>query len=64
MQKTGNINAAPAKTSAIKDGPLDAEVRYTVAGRVFIVQPVFKENAASTIGGTLLRLMRSEYEES
>jgi hypothetical protein len=35
---------------------------YTVQGKTFIVEPVFKEGAKETVGTVLLRLIQSDAE--
>ncbi|MFV0361918.1 MAG: hypothetical protein ACK5LL_02380 [Suipraeoptans sp.] len=42
--------------------PLENTRTYTVQGKTFIVEPVFKEGAKETVGTVLLRLIQSDVE--
>lgn len=42
----------------------EAPVTYTFDNRTFIVQPVFKGTPGPTVSAALLRLMRTDLEES
>lgn len=42
--------------------PLEDTRTYTVQGKTFIVEPVFKEGAKETVGTVLLRLIQSDAE--
>lgn len=58
-------NANPTTdTGAGADASPCAPVTYTFDNRAFIVQPIFKDNAANTLRDVLLRLMRAEFEPS
>ena len=39
---------------------LNEKTTYRFGNRSFIVEPVFKEETQNTLGGVLLRLMKSE----
>ena len=38
--------------------PLENITTYTIKGKTFIVEPVFKEDSQETLGTILMRLMR------
>lgn len=40
--------------------PLEDTRTYTIQGKTFVVEPVFKENAQETVGTILLRLIQSD----
>lgn len=42
--------------------PLEDTRSYTVQGKTFVVEPVFKEGAKETVGTILLRLIQSDNE--
>lgn len=44
--------------------PLEETTTYQIEGRSFVVQPVFKEENASTLGEILLRLMQADCEKN
>ena len=52
------------KTTRAKSSPLDKQTTYHIDGRSFIVQPVFKQENANSLGEVLLRLMQADYEKS
>lgn len=52
------------KSKQAKSPPLDQETTYYVNGRSFIVQPVFKQENANSLGEVLLRLMQADCEKS
>ena len=52
------------KSKQAKSPPLDQETTYHVNGRSFIVQPVFKDDNANSLGEVLLRIMQSDCEKS
>ena len=52
------------KSKQAKNPPLDQETTYHVNGRSFIVQPVFKQKNANSLGEVLLRLMQTDCEKS
>ena len=52
------------KSKQAKSPPLDLETTYHVNGRSFIVQPVFKQENANSLGEVLLRLMQADCEKS
>lgn len=52
------------KSKQAKSPPLDQETTYRVNGRSFIVQPVFKQGNANSLGNVLLRLMQADCEKS
>ena len=52
------------KPKQAKSPPLDQETTYPVNGRSFIVQPVFKDDNANSLGEVLLRIMQSDCEKS
>lgn len=43
--------------------PLNEQTTYHFGNRSFIVEPVFKEECADTLGEVLLRLMKAESEK-
>ena len=43
--------------------PLEDIRTYTVQGKTFVVEPVFKEDAKETVGTILLRLIQSDNEK-
>lgn len=43
--------------------PLNEQTTYRFGNRSFIVEPVFKEEGADTLGEVLLRLMKAESEK-
>jgi hypothetical protein len=43
---------------------LENPATYTIKGKVFIVEPVFKTDGKETIGDVLMRLMKSDITES
>ena len=47
-----------------KDPPLDQTTTYHIDGRSFVVQPVFKQENAKSLGTILLRLMQADCEKS
>jgi hypothetical protein len=60
-----NKTTLPEKNSTqAKSPPLDQETTYHVNGRSFIVQPVFKQGTANSLGDVLLRLMQADCEKS
>ena len=52
------------KSKQAKSHPLDQETTYHVNGRSFVVQPVFKQGNANSLGEVLLRLMQADCEKS
>lgn len=40
--------------------PLEDTRTYTIQGKTFIVEPVFKEDTGETVGTILLRLIQSD----
>ena len=60
-----NITTLPEKKSKqAKSSPLDKQTTYHIDGRSFIVQPVFKQGTANSLGDVLLRLMQADCEKS
>lgn len=57
-------NILKNQTTPSKQDPLDAQTTYHIAGRSFVVQPVFRPENNSTLGEVLLRLMQAECEKS
>lgn len=55
-----------ALSEKLKDSffSLDAQTTYHIAGRSFVVQPVFKPENNNTLGEVLLRLMQADCEKS
>ena len=43
---------------------LDKTTTYTIKGKTFIVEPVFKEDSKDTVGSILMRLMQSDREKA
>ena len=52
------------KSKQAKSSPLDKQTTYHIDGRSFIVQPVFKQGTANSLGDVLLRLMQADCEKS
>ena len=52
------------KSKQAKSSPLDKQTTYHIDGRSFIVQPVFKQGTANSLGAVLLRLMQADCEKS
>ena len=44
--------------------PLDQKTTYHIEGRSFVVQPVFKQENANSLGDILLRLMQADCENN
>jgi hypothetical protein len=61
MQETKLPKGSHDKASP---NPLEQKTTYHIAGRSFVVQPVFQENGSNTLGAILLRLMQSEFEKT
>ena len=60
-----NKTTLPEKISKQAKSPLlDQETTYHVNGRSFVVQPVFKQDNANSLGEILLRLMQVDCEKS
>ena len=58
-------NISKNQTALSKQDPLDAQTTYHIAGRSFVVQPVFnKPGNNNTLGEVLLRLMQADCEKS
>ena len=47
-------------SGASGQNPLEKETTYTIKGKKFIVEPVFKKDAKDTVGSILMRLMQSD----
>ena len=43
---------------------LEQTTTYTIGGKTFIVEPVFKEDSKDTVGSILMRLMQSDRENA
>ena len=52
------------KSKQAKSSPLDKQTTYHIDGRSFVVQPVFKQGNANSLGDVLLRLMQADCEKS
>ena len=59
-----NTTLPEKKSKQAKSPPLDQETTYHVNGRSFVVQPVFKDDNANSLGEVLLRIMQSDCEKS
>ena len=57
-------NTLKNQTAPSKQNPLDVQTTYHIAGRLFVVQPVFKPENNNTLGEVLLRLMQADCEKS
>ena len=57
-------NKLPDAPKQAKNPPLDQETAYHINGRSFVVQPVFKQENANSLGEVLLRLMQADCEKS
>ena len=63
---TLNMNYKSTNSGKInrpEKNPLDAKTTYHIGNRSFVVEPVFKKESPDTLGGVLLRLMKSESEK-
>lgn len=58
------ILAAADNPKQAKNYPLDQTTTYHINGRSFVVQPVFKQKNAISLGAVLLRLMQADCEKS
>jgi hypothetical protein len=58
---TTNRDNAPGTSG---QNPLEDTRTYTVQGKTFVVEPVFKNEAKETVGTILLRLIQSDSEKS
>jgi len=47
----------------MEPNPLEKVTNYTIKGKTFIVEPVFKKDAKDTVGTILMRLMQSDREK-
>jgi len=47
-------------SGASGQNPLEKGTTYTIKGKTFIVEPVFKNDAKDTVGSILMRLMQSD----
>ena len=56
-------NISKNQTAPSKQDPLDAQTTSHIAGRSFIVQPVFKPGNDNTLGEVLLCLMQADCEK-
>ena len=54
----------PDNSKQAKNCPLDQTTTYHINGRSFVVQPVFKQENANSLGTVLLRLMQADCEKS
>ena len=52
------------KSKQAKSSPLDKQTTYRIDGRSFVVQPIFKQEKANSLGEVLLRLMQADCEKS
>ena len=52
------------KSKQAKNPPLDQKTTYLIEGRSFVVQPVFKQENANSLGEVLLRLIQADCEKS
>lgn len=59
-----NKKASDTKARPSNKKPLDQQTTYHFDGRSFVVQPVFKEENANTLGAVLLRIMQADCENS
>ena len=57
-------NKWPDNSKQTKNCPLDQTTTYHINGRSFVVQPVFKQENANSLGTVLLRLMQADCEKS
>ena len=55
MDKQINLNFKKQKSNSIEDSST-----YQVDGKVFIVTPVFRDEASETLGDILLKLIKTE----
>jgi hypothetical protein len=62
MLRRNGSEALVKQTDESVSGPgeLSAPVTYSVAGREFTVEPVFKEQSSESIGSILLKLIAEE----
>ncbi len=59
-----NKKASDSRARQSKKNPLEKQTTYHFDGRSFVVQPVFKEENANTLGAVLLRIMQADCENS
>ena len=59
-----NSSLTEISSKKVKSPPLDQETTYHIEGRSFVVQPVFKQENANSLGEVLLRLMQADCEKS
>lgn len=52
-----------AESKKQEQNPLDEKTTYHIGNRLFVVEPVFKEEGTDTLGSVLLRLMKEESEQ-
>ena len=57
-------NKMPDNPKQAKNCPLDQTTTYHINGRSFVVQPVFKQENANSLGAVLLRLMQADCKKS
>ena len=57
-------NKMPDNPKQAKNCPLEQTTTYQINGRSFVVQPVFKQENANSLGAVLLRLMQADCEKS
>ena len=57
-------NKLPDNPKQARNCPLDQTTTYHINGRSFVVQPVFKQENANSLGAVLLRLMQADCEKS
>ncbi len=54
----------PMDSSMVSDRRIvNGDSSYSVGGRTFLVERVFREDARETVGSILLRLLRTETDE-
>ena len=59
-----NTTLPEKKSKQAKSPPLDQKTTYHIEGRSIVVQPVFKQENANSLGEVLLRLMQADCEKS
>lgn len=59
-----NTTLPKKKSKQANNPPLDQNTTYHIEGRSFIVQPVFKQENANSLGEVLLRLMQADCKKS
>lgn len=57
---SNKIQTNQSENSNTKNNAFKQQSTYDIDGKIFIVEPIFKENSSQTLGSVLLRLMKSK----